>query len=435
MKQVFLAIIIALMTVGLYGQEPGAVQNEPKVRLKVVYEKTFDEEILDVIFDTATVSIEEAEQMGWKEEAFTEEEKAKGKVLVSYPKVVLISTGREPGWYVPERRNSYYTKELIFFDKEEILNRLVLGWEDGAEFVYLSPQKKYCLVSRWPTEWKPEYSGGILYDLTGKKIWEIDGPTPIAVSDEGYAVAAHLDWQIPPNPGGDFYVYNSKGKLLTTIENPLKEKTAPLFAEYSKGGEYAILSFKATTYPPTVFVLISKEGRILWKKELSDYRFPGRFEEIDIRAKAGIALANGFFIDWYGRLKWTQTLRAGGNRQCKFSQDGEKIYICSTSGDLWCLSKNTGKVIWAHKEPRIPTSDDIRERAQVPKFTEMCEQNHYVVVKGHPSKVFIFNSDTGKLKAKVEYPGKRIFLSLHNGRIFVIDVKGKRVLGLEVKEG
>ena len=86
-----LAIVIALMAMnsGLYAQEKDTAQTESKVELKVVYEKTFDEPIVNVIFDTATVNIEEAKKRGWKEEGFTNEEKIKGKVLISYPKVVF----------------------------------------------------------------------------------------------------------------------------------------------------------------------------------------------------------------------------------------------------------------------------------------------------------------------------------------------------------
>ena len=46
-----------------------------------MYEKTFEDTIVDVIFDTVT--LEEAKAMGWKEEAFSEEEKAKGKDSLS----------------------------------------------------------------------------------------------------------------------------------------------------------------------------------------------------------------------------------------------------------------------------------------------------------------------------------------------------------------
>jgi hypothetical protein len=429
MRRLFLSSIIAFLAIslGLYAQKDTA-QAEPKVNLKVVYEKTFDEPILDVIFDTVTVTIEEAKSMGWKEEAFTEE--GKGKVLASYPKVVLISRGRELDWYVPERRSSYYTKEIRFYDRDgKIINRLPLK-EFGEEYVYLSPQQKYILIAKIPTEWAPGYSGGILYDLNGNKIWEIEGPTPIAVSDEGYAVAAYLDWDVPPKPGGDFYVYDSKGKLLTTIENPLKEKTAPLFAKYSKDGGYAILGFIKPTYPPTALVLITKEGKIIWKKELPEYRFSARQgcnEEIDILPYKGVGLSGGFFIDWQGNLKWKRWFNAGANRGCIFSQDKQKFYIYGAKGHLYSLNLDTGSIIGEYKQVWNPAD-------KIFWFVEMYELNQYIVVKGHPNKIFIFDGGAEKLKAEIEYPGKRIFLSLHNGRIFVIDVEDKKILGLKIEE-
>jgi len=435
MRKIFFTAIIAFLAIGLYAQDTAQVEPLPvqqqtgKVNLKVVYEKTFDEPIVDVIFDTATVSIEEAKKVGWKEGAFTEEEKAKGKVLISYPKVIFVSQGRELIWYGPARRSSYYTKEIRFYDRNgKIINRLSLK-EFGEKYVYLSPQQKYILIAKIPTEWAPGYSGGILYDIDGNKIWEIEGPTPIAVSDECYAVAAYLDWQIPPKPGGDFYVYDSKGKLLRTIENPMKEKTAPLFAEYSKDGEYAILVFAMPTFPPTELILITKAGKIIWKKELSKYRFTphrGSNEEIDILPYKVIGLSGGIIIDWEGNLKWERTSNWGGIRGCTFSQNEQNFYIYGANR-LYSLNIDNGKNIWEHTQHW--DSED-----KVLKFVEMFEIHQYIGIKGHPNKIFIFESKTGKLKTEVEYSDTQIFLTQYNGHIFVIDTGHKKILGLKIEE-
>ncbi|KPJ71233.1 hypothetical protein AMJ52_08795 [candidate division TA06 bacterium DG_78] len=445
MRGLFLTTIIASMAIniGLYAQEEEMVQEKPKIELSVVYEKTFDDTVVDVIFDTATVSIEEAKQMGWKEGALTIEDKAKGKVLVSYPKVVFVSRGRELGWYVPESQgSSYYVKELRFYDKYSRLQRkLDIRFEEGFEFIHLSPQKKYILVSKMPSEYNPEYSGGSLYDCVGKRIWEIAGPTPIAVSDEGYAVAAHLDWQVPPNPGGDFYIYDSEGKLISTIENPDKNKTSPLFGEYSKDGDYAVISFHAGTVPPTIFLLITKEGKILWQKELPENSFPGRSEEIDILPNKGIGVTNAFFINWQGNLKWKYSLNLGGNKGCIFSQDEMRFYVYTTYGYLYSFDVYSGSIIWEHREPWSPQGIP-RLIDKVPWFVEMQEQAQYIVVKGaitnwtswHSSKVFLFDSRTGELKIEIEYPDKKIFLSSHNGIIFVIDAANNKVEGLKIEE-
>jgi|GEM_PF-2606268 len=442
MKQVFLAIIIALMTVGLYGQEPVVDQGEPKVKLKVVYEKSFDEEILDVIFDTATVSIEEAKQMGWKEEAFTEEEKAKGKVSISYPRVVFVSRGRRLSWLPDERRGSYRTKEIEFHDKNaKIINKLILGRKTSQQ-VFFSPNKKYILVNRLLSEWGSGYSlGGAVYERIGKKIWEIDELTPMAVSDEGYVIAGHVDWMNgPPTRGGDFYVYDPQGARIATIVNPDKRRLASLLANFSKDGNYALLCFSPEEAQPAVFVLIAKEGKILWKKEIACIysRWVGETDIFPQKGVIGCIYKGGlqlFYIDWTGNLRWLIPLTASGYACCRFAQDGKRVYASSSKGYLWCFDLKTGKVIWRHKEPWSPPVEGKRGVPGAPEFLELYELGQNIVVNA-TYKVLVFDSKTGKLVAESDY-GKdtRIFLSLHNGRIFVIDVKGKRVLGLEVEEG
>ena len=422
-----LAIVIALMAMnsGLYAEETDTVQAESKVELKVVYEKTFDEPIVDVIFDTATVSIEEAKKMGWKEEAFAAEDKIQEKVLISYPKVVFVSQGRELDWYVPSKRSSYYTKEIKFYDSNgEITTRLILK-KYGEEYIHLSPQNKYILVSRMPTEWDPGYSGGSLYDCNGKKICEIEGPTPIAISDEGYTVAANLDWDVPPTPGGNFYIYDSKGKLITTIENPLKKKTAPLFAKFSKDGEYALLSFYVETYYPTIFVLITKEGKIVWRREFPEYYFHGALEETDILPNKGIVtlmgkgIAKAFSLDWKGNFRWSIPSDIFSNSWCMFSRDSSRVYIATARGYLLCLNESNGERIWMQKKGN--------------GYTEMYEQNQCIVVKEWCTKCCIFDGETGKLKAEIEYPNQ-IFLAPHNEIIFVIDPTNNRIEGLKIEE-
>ena len=53
MKQVFLAIIIALMTVGLYGQQPNLAPAEGRIKLELIWEKEIPEGIADVAIDKA----------------------------------------------------------------------------------------------------------------------------------------------------------------------------------------------------------------------------------------------------------------------------------------------------------------------------------------------------------------------------------------------
>ena len=426
-----LVLLVSLVFVGRsYAQGNQGDKEEKKETSKIelipVYEKTFDDTIVDVIFDTATVSIEEAKKMGWKDIAFREEEKRDGRVRIEYPKMVFLSRGRELGWYSPEIRSSYYLKEIRFYNKKgKLLSTLGIG-SKGDEWVHISANNKYVLISRIPAEYNPEYSGGILYNNEGKRICEINGPTPIAVSDEGYMVAAYLDWQVPPEPGGSFYIYNPSGKLIKTIKNPDKEKTAPLFAKYSKDGEYAVLVFKATTFPPTVICLIKKTGEIMWKKEFPEFRFSAREEEIDFLSDEGII---GVFdlvrilpsreswktfilnVDLQGKLAWKIPLPIRGNMIVKIVGNTKKVLVTSTNGYLWCINMIHGQMLWNHIEKWAP---DKRRNWQVPFYVELkiVENNLYIIGKQgrnwQSSTVFIFNENNGSLLKKIDYPGEKI---------------------------
>ena len=421
--------------------------SEKNIELEVIYEKTFDEPVVDVIFDTATVTIEEAKRMGWKEKAFSDKEKDKGKVLISYPRAVLVckeSARGYDGWYMyvhPKPDLQIRMTGLKFYSKNgEFLKELEIGKNYNTQYVYLSPQRKYILVSNIPTEYLPDHRGGALYDFNGNKIWEIEEHSPIAVSDEGYAIAAYLDWGVPPEPGGDFYVYNPKGKLIATIENPLKDKTAPLDAYFSKDSEYALLCFRGEGAPPTIFMLITKEGKILWKKDFLEYIYTSSGGSVDILPYKGVAgdvstrrtIFHVFLIDWQGNLKWFKPVDFWGGVITSFSQDGEKIYFCSSRGYIGCFKRSDGSILWEHKE-WMPKSRRVDPSMNIPNFSQIFEHFKFLIARTD-SALFFFDKERGELKKKLTYPGKKIFLTLHNGIPFVIEPRDKKILGLKIEE-
>ena len=87
MKKISLILFLCIIAFSILRAEDKSV-----IKLIPVHEKTFQDTIVDVIFDTATVSISEAKAMGWKEEAFNEEERAKGELTISYPCVLFLLT-------------------------------------------------------------------------------------------------------------------------------------------------------------------------------------------------------------------------------------------------------------------------------------------------------------------------------------------------------
>ncbi|HEC78921.1 MAG TPA: hypothetical protein ENI34_07245 [candidate division WOR-3 bacterium] len=439
MKQVFLAIIIALMTVGLYGQEPGAVQNEPKVRLKVVYEKTFDEEILDVIFDTATVSIEEAEQMGWKEEAFTEEEKAKGKVLVSYPKVVLISDASKMSYDVSEYPRC--RRELRFYRKNgELIKKELI--QPRRERVIYSENMRYILRSWVFDEDEAEKEGGVLYKSNGEVVWEKNKNELIAVSREGYVIAT--DAVFGPESASWYIFYDPLGQEIIRLENPFKDKAEGYNAvKFSSSGNYVVLG--SSDFRKTAVILTTKKGKILWQREFSWVSWVPNAADIadnlGIIGTFGIKDVHAFFLNWQGELQWKVRLGIAGNYDIKWSEDQKKAFVISTRGYLWCIDVNDGNFLWFHKE-KWATDPSFREKRlswEIPQFSELNVINDFVYIIGkkgrnwHSSTLFIFDSETGNLLRKIEYPQEKITFVKIDKEIGLINITKRKISILKVE--
>ena len=183
---------------------------ESKLTLIPVYEKTFEDTIVDMIFDTATVSLDKAKAMGWKEEAFSEEEKAKGKVTIVYPCVLI-------------------TKDKIsFLDKDgkekKTISRLVRGvrWEgkqgvkigEGVIKVRKSKEGGYLgvVIPREGSALDGTMKGDlVMYSKGGREMWRLEG---VYLSDGDIVPSPNGEYAIglPPAeyPEGAPYIYTSE---------------------------------------------------------------------------------------------------------------------------------------------------------------------------------------------------------------------------------
>ncbi len=412
----------------------GEKEGESNIELIPVYEKTFDDTIVDVIFDTATVTIEEAKKMGWQEEGL---KKIKGgkKTKIIYPKVVITrkkEEGKAYYHYTGINRN-YGTDDvraIKFYNKTgKFLKTIDAGIFKKAVELLRSPNGRYFCIAKWPAEFGYyDYRGGDLYDADGRMIWQINTNTPIAISDEGYAIATYVDWDIPPAPGGKFYVYNNKGELIRTIENPDTTLLVARFAKFSDDGEWAIVAFKKETFPPTHLTLIKKSGEIVWEKLFPECRITARGEEVTIIPYIGVCgiwdyqLVKGtggfretevYFIDWQGNLKWTTPLGIRGNMIVNGSGDGDKIYVASAFGYLWCIDIQNGKIIWTHKESWAPELRTIVKSSQIahaPMFREMKIITDKICLIGETGVFSVFYSKNGDLLKRMEFLDEKISL-------------------------
>ncbi len=442
-------ILIVLSIVTLSARFPVSAQDDsPKIELNTVYEKNLNEVIVDAIFDTATVPVETAKSLGWKQ-GYVDRVKTRGELKIEYPSIVKISRrGEKVSSRATRTKNSsYYVKELRFYNSNNsILKSIAISWEKGADYIYSSPQKKHLLVSKQPTEYNPKYSGGVLYDSRGNEIVEIQGPSPVAVSDEGLMIAANLDWQEPFQTGGSFYLYDKNGYLIKKIENPDKEKSAAFFAKFSPDGQFAILSFSGTGTEPTYLYIIDKNGKILGHCDLPEYRFSARTGEMAEREDEGFAvildkISTGaltldwkqylFFFDWSGNLKWQVPLEIRGDMVVKFSEDGLRVYVISGVGYLWCFNTKDGDILWKHKEAWAPGPRQKRWPKDVPRFRELEIREDKVFIIGKEGKgwksstLFVFEGETGNLLKKIEYPREKITFGETKSVISLINISNK----------
>lgn len=451
MQKVLTAFILVLLLPALqfHAQEKETAQAEPllvqtgTIDLQVVYEKTFDEPIVDVIFDTATVSIEVAKKMGWKEDALID--RIDEKVSIPLPKLTIISKkirfDYHPAFYVSHTKRSWnYVKEMMFYDvKGKICNKVEIGKEEGEEIIeriVVSANNRYVLVARGPSE-NGYVSGGIVYDINGGKVWEtdVDAPSPIAISDKGWTVASYLSSE-GLSPGGDFYMYDPRGQLVTTIKNPKRSRVAAAFAEFSDDGSCAIMCFKGEG-PPTMFMAITRDGEVLWEKWFPEYRFSGFEEEIVVTSIGVIGIMDFpttvFYIDQRGELQWTLPLEARGFMSVKIAEERSKAFVVSSKGYVWCIDIDKGKILWRHQETWSPEPPRKVSHPDVPHFSElrMNENTLFVIGKKgiawHSSILFVFDSETGNLLTKIEYPREKITFAQIDKEVALANITNRNV--------
>jgi len=435
MKNVFIYTIIALMAInlGLYAQEKETTQEKSKIELTVIYEKTFDDTIVDVIFDTATVSIEEAIKMGCKEDAFAPEDKIKDKTTVFYPKLVFISDASKMSYDISEYPRG--RREIRFYKRngELIKKELIQPW---AERVVYSKNGEFVLRSWVPTEHTAERQGGTLYRLDGTIVWKKAENELVAVSNDGYVMAKDPTYGEEPSDGHIFY--EPSGKEIARIVNPLKDKAVGYTAaKFSPNGDYAIIGY--TDFKKTVIILADKEGHILWQQEF-DWRSytPYEMDIVEDLGMIGVCNKDGasvFFIDQKGDLKWIVPLEIRGNMIVKISEDKKKVYVASSKGYIWCIDINNGKFLWKHREEWAtdPLFTERRLSWEVPRLRELRVINDTLYIIGkqgrdwHSSTLFVFDGATGFLCKKEEYPQQKITFAQIENAVGLINITKAKV--------
>jgi hypothetical protein len=205
-----------------------------------------------VIFDTVTVTIEEARKMGWRVELIPQEEKKGGKVKICYPKVLFKGKG---GKQLP--RKIVLDGEIVFLSKEEkILKRVPVSRKYR---VIWSENGKYILKAKAYDEFDESWQGAVLYDWDGNVIWEKEKGIFTAVSNEGYTATGFVS---PTGASYPFIIYNPKGEKIRKFQFDV-----PLF---NAGGTF-ISAFYIIASGHTLIFVYSESGKEIFRKKVSGY--------------------------------------------------------------------------------------------------------------------------------------------------------------------
>jgi len=394
---------------------------ESKLTLIPVYEKTFEDTIVDVIFDTVTVTLNKAKAMGWKEEAFSEEEKAKGKVTVPYPKVVFIGTPFPMASKV---------KGIKFYNQQGNLIKYVNVQK--KERVYMSPNKKYILIGKWPDVDHPERQGGKLYNSHGDILTTFNRYFPLAVSDNRYVIAGELPYE--SEAPGDFRFYNPSGEEISKVHNPLKNiGEGWSWAIFERNKNNAIIGY-TNKITRSVILYTTMTGKKIWSSKLSfASTFPyesGVCRDYIIGTGYIYNCNKAHFEKYYiwainkkdGILKWLLETENLGNTVIKINKTSKHIYLSSwLNKEILKIGMDSGKILGKYKLPK---------GRQLFNELKIINDTLYIIGKQgrdwHSSTLFVFDGKNGKLLKKIEYPQEKITFAKCIEGIGLINItKGK----------
>jgi len=250
---------------------------ESGIKLIPVYEKTFEDTIVDVIFDTVTVTLKEARALGWKTEIMSEREKKNGKVKILYHKVLFRGKGGHQGL-----RKMVLNGEIVFLSREgKVLNKVSVSRKYR---VIWSENGKYILKAKDYNEFDKSWQGAVLYDWDGNVIWKKNEGIFTAVSNDGYTATGFV------SPTGDYYpfiIYDSKGKKVKELNVDYKSWTD---AGCSFSNTFLIVGSEQYLFA------YNYNGEIVFQKTLNNWVYP---DEVSI-------LNDSTFILVERRTKLTQ---------------------------------------------------------------------------------------------------------------------------------
>ena len=430
--------------------ESAGAEVASELQLTTVFEKTFDEEIVDVIFDTATVSLGEAVVVGWKESAFETDEEAKGKAEIVYPKVLFYGSNEWPNkdfeGYINTSRIAF-CGESGEVEKELRFVEVASGKEDEY-IVSVSPNEKYISVSKFQ---KMGQGGKItmLFDSEGNELLFFEeGHIVPPVSQMGF-----IKYMPPGDFGGviaPICIYDLNKRKVIDYETVGYSEipNAEVGGEIFVGKGKFLFSWVSGVKKSVGKLIDVQSGQVLWKKEY-DFEITGDWKAVAGKEDLGVFCSSKsgvspihmdiVALDWSaGEVLWSSKLNAPLARI--LIDIDNNIYVASAFGYITSFTPE-GKMRWYYEELEKPVNVFYPRRSmELIHYTSLEFSGERIVSRGiildmikgvgnwKSSEILSLSKKDGRVIEKERFEG-RVMMSSKAGNLgIVINNKAIKIL-------
>ena len=347
-SKLILGGLVILLTVGM------AYAGEAKIELITVYEKTFDEPIVDVIFDTATITVEEAKALGWKG---LEGRELGETTLITYPKI-LVKEGKIE--FLDEKGSVKKIFSLLPLKGE--INRITVNFSKNRKFIGVVKSRK-------------EFT---MLNTDGDILWQTDisrvGYGWPYISPDGKYIVCVGDIT---GDCGDYFpsIWDKNGFVKGLVEEDQRDKYELLHLDFTEGGDYFVATFrqkgyelkgeyeeslKTLTYAPKplnylTLCLFNRNGKKIWQKMIER----GRGGYVTISENGSYIAVVIWQIDSEsqelhlykrnGDFCWKTNIRLG-ETYFSFSKNELSLAVACECGSFYYFDVQSGETRWFYKE-------------------------------------------------------------------------------------
>lgn len=388
-------LLVVLLTLVLIYPMIGRGAEKDSISLNLVWEKEFNEPIVDVIIDTSNTK------------------NITPKVVIFNDKFSIFNKGKE-------------VRTIVFFDKKK---------KDGYIRISRSPNGKYILFAKDPVDLSgPDWIGGTIYNDKGNIVMKIPKEIPLYVSDDGIIIANAPTYYGETIPSY-WTIYSLQNGKISKIFNPFKSNIGDAILIFTKGQNYIIAFFSSFKRKKTFISLYKINGnniKTIWQTTFNFEYFHVHpyYMNFGILDNVGFVNAyNGsskiFFINWEGQKQWEQDIKMVPKRSntFKFTQNGKSIVI-NLVYKIISVKTSNGAKEWEYKL-------DKDYAAMGNGFYTIGNNSIGFVAKSNKynSKLLILNALNGEIENVISLPDKMSILNIKelNKTIYIIGKTGNKL--------